>query len=187
MSHRLPSFAELFSEAQRGEIHDAPLFGGEGSLHTGHHHLDLSVKLIGGLLKAGFEVCPVRETDAKKPDFIAKTGHQAVAVEAASRHQDREQDKLQGSVHDEMRGKGRGPEGVGRSAHHRHGAVVEISEWCTSLAVVLTGRSRTTACRRTLSAVCARSSKRRGRFRTTWQPCWSWTSTTLVDRWHRSR
>ena len=177
MRHRLPSFAELFSEAQRGEIREAPMFSGqrhpvwaplfyeEGPLHAGHHRLDQSVKLIGGhpngkewlekkvetlldqsdvnnasaamaeirafggLLEAGFEVCPVRETAAKKPDFIAKTGCQAVAVEVAAKHQDREQDKLQGSVHDEMRGKGRASEGVGRSAHHRHGAAVVILEW----------------------------------------------------------
>ena len=70
------------------------------------------IRAFGGLIEAGFDVNPVVETEKPTPDFIATTEDQTVAFEVAAKHQDREQDELQGQIHDAMRGNGLVPEGV---------------------------------------------------------------------------
>ena len=84
------------------------------------------IRAFGGLIEAGFDVQPLPETDETTPDFIAKTAHQAVAVEVAAKLQDHRQDDLQGSIYDAMRGDGPVPEGVGHSVHRRHGRSIQM-------------------------------------------------------------
>lgn len=86
------------------------------------------IRTFGGLIEAGFDVKPVPETDEKTPDFIAQIGHQAVAVEVAAKHQDREADELQGRIHDAMHGDGPVPEGVGHHVHRGRGVSIRMLE-----------------------------------------------------------
>ena len=81
------------------------------------------IRAFGGLIEAGFDVRPIAETEEPTPDFVATARDQAVAVEVAAKHQDREQDSLQGRIHDAAHGTGPVPEGVEHSVHHdRHGS-----------------------------------------------------------------
>ena len=84
------------------------------------------IRAFGGLIEADFDVQPLPETDETTPDFIAKTAHQAVAVEVAAKLQDHRQDDLQGMIHDAMRGDGPVPEGVGHSVHGRRGGSIQM-------------------------------------------------------------
>lgn len=84
------------------------------------------IRAFGGLIDAGFDVNPITETEKPTPDFVATTGGQAVAFEVAAKHQDREQDLLQGRIHDAMQGSGPVPEGVEHSAHCGRQGSVEI-------------------------------------------------------------
>lgn len=56
-----------------------------------------------GLLDAGFQVYPIRETDESTPDFEVDAGDGRIAVEVAAKHQDAAMDQLQEAIH------GRGP------------------------------------------------------------------------------
>ena len=84
------------------------------------------IRVFGGLIEAGFQVRPIAETEEPTPDFVVTIGGQTVAFEVAAKHQDREQDLLQGRIHDAVSGTGPVPEGVEHSAHHGHGGSVEF-------------------------------------------------------------
>ena len=86
------------------------------------------IRAYGGLIEAGFDVEPVPEADETTPDFIARTGNQAVAVEVAAKHQDHQQDELQRRIHEAMRGRGSLPEGVQYSERRRRGDVIRMAE-----------------------------------------------------------
>ena len=86
------------------------------------------IRAFGGLIEAGFDVEPLPEADETTPDFIAKTQHQAVAVEVAAKLQDRKQDELQGRIHDAIHGKGPVPRGVGHSVHRSRGGSIQMLE-----------------------------------------------------------
>ena len=86
------------------------------------------IRTFGGLIEAGFEVEAVREKDKTTPDFIARTGNQAVAVEVAAKHEDRAQAELEERIQDAMRGTGPVPEGVGYSERRRRGRSIRMFE-----------------------------------------------------------
>ena len=86
------------------------------------------IRAFGGLIEAGFEVEPVPETDETRPDFIVRTGNQAVVVEVAAKHQDHEQDELQAGIHDATRGQGPVPEGVRYSEHRGREHLIRMTE-----------------------------------------------------------
>lgn len=75
------------------------------------------IRAFGGLIEAGFEVNPEVETDKPTPDFFATSEGETVAFEVFAKHQDHEQDELQGRIHDAMRGDGPVPAGVEQSVH----------------------------------------------------------------------
>ncbi len=75
------------------------------------------IRAFGGLIEAGFDVKPEVETDKPTPDFTATAEDQRVAFEVAAKHQDHEQDELQGRILDAMRGNGPVPTGVEHSVH----------------------------------------------------------------------
>ncbi|MDE0383012.1 MAG: hypothetical protein OXI22_03940 [Defluviicoccus sp.] len=84
------------------------------------------IRAFGGLIEAGFDINPVVETETPTPDFIATTEDQKVAFEVAAKHQDREQDELQGQIHDAMHGNGLIPEGVEHNVYRGRRGSIEM-------------------------------------------------------------
>ena len=87
------------------------------------------IRTFGGLIEAGFSVQPVAETAKPTPDFIATAQGQSIAFEVAAKHQDQEQDGMQGRVHDAMRDKGPVPEGVEYRQRGADQTTVETFVW----------------------------------------------------------
>ena len=86
------------------------------------------IRAFGGLIEAGFDVEPVPETDQTTPDFIVRTGNQAVVVEVTAKHQDHEQDEVQGRIHDAACGKLPVPDGVQYSERRGRGGLIRMTE-----------------------------------------------------------
>ena len=84
------------------------------------------VRAYGGLLKAGFHVEPISASDTPTPDFLAELNSQMLVVEVAAKHQDRQQDELQGNIHDAIQGRKPLPQGIEHHVHDGTNAMIEM-------------------------------------------------------------